>query len=116
MRALPIHRRLPAFEKPIDDDCITLRNRPPGYTRSSAIDDVRTAIDRSAGCIGKKYVAAERDSFWIDRTMSGAQSRPIGTGAKLAFARPINGDAGKHRLFASRHGSGQHKSKHKSYR
>src|SRR5207302_6081258 len=111
MRTLPGKRRFPRFEKSIDDDRVTLRNGSSRHARGLTIDDRWSAIDRGAGCIRKYHVAAIRNSLWIDRAMSRAQTRTVGRCAQLTFAPPINGNPRKERIVGRENRGREQRSK-----
>src|SRR5215471_2050612 len=102
MRSFPRKCGFLGFEKAINDNGILLRRGSPTSTGRRTADDRRAAINRKAHRVGKLDVAAVWNSFWIDRAMSGLQPRAIGTRAKLALARPVNGDSRKQRTFRSK--------------
>ena len=99
VRTLPGKRCFSGFEKSIDDESVALQNGSPGRARSFATDNGRTAIDRDASCVREQYTTAEWNSFRIDRAMSRAQTRTIGTRTYLTFAWPVNGDPSQQRIF-----------------
>jgi len=95
----PGKRRFLGFKKAINDQRILLRRGPAAGAGSTAFHYSRAAIDCHAFRVGKNYVASVRDPFRIDRAMAGPQSRAVGTGAGLAFARPVHSDAREDRLL-----------------
>ena len=103
MPARPSVRFSFRFKKSVDHDGLKLARSPSAETRCFATNDRRAGIDRGADGIGKNDFAAVRNSFRIDRAMSGAQTSP-GTGEFRAFIRPITGHASKDRLLARESG------------
>jgi hypothetical protein len=71
MRARPRDRLLLCFKKSVDHDGLELARSPSAETSGFAANDRRSGIDRSAGAIREDNFTAVRDSFWIDRAMSG---------------------------------------------
>jgi hypothetical protein len=92
------------FKKAIDYDGRTLQRCFSGEPRGRATDHGWAAIDRDACRIGKKHLAAVRDSFRIDCAMAGAQFRSIRAGAIVFARRPVDSDASKNRLLSRQSG------------
>src|SRR5205814_2456320 len=113
--SLPLKRGLFGFEESIDHDRAFLSSISPSYARRFATDDGGAAIHCDASGVGKHNMTAERNALWIDRAVSGAQTRTIRTGTELAFAGPVNSDSRKQRTFGRKNRSRGQKSKAKSY-
>src|SRR5438132_1514702 len=100
MTSLPGERRFFRFKKSIDDDRVALRHGVADSAGGLPTDYCRSAVDCEASRIRKKHATAKGNPFRIDRAMSGAQPRTIGTCAKLPFAWPVDRDPGEQRLLA----------------
>lgn len=87
------------FKKSIDHDGLEFARRSSASTGGFAINHCRSGVDRGADAIRENNFAPVRNSFRIDRAMSGAQTLP-GTGVSGALTRPITGNASKDRLLA----------------
>ena len=99
------------FKKSVDNESGALRSGVAYRTGGLPTHYRGSAVDRDTSQIWKKDATTERDPFRIDGAMSGTQSRAIGTCPELTFARPINRDPGKQRLFARERRRGEQKSK-----
>jgi hypothetical protein len=74
MRVGPRHRLSLCFKESVDHDGIAFACSPSACASGFAINNRRSGIDRGAGAIREDHFTAVRNSFWIDRAMSGAQS------------------------------------------
>src|SRR5438128_4890921 len=106
MRVGPRDRLSLCLKKSVDYDGLELARSPSAQTSSFATNDRRSGVDRSAGAIREDNFTAVRNSLWIDRAMSGAQSS-AGAGVFRALTCPVTGNACQDRLPARESGGCQ---------
>jgi hypothetical protein len=66
------------FKKSVDDKSASFQRCPARASRCFAIDHCGPGIDRQQGAIWERYPAAVRNAAWIDRAVSGLQTRARG--------------------------------------
>src|ERR1700676_4296545 len=99
MRVRAPHRLSLCFKKSVNYEGLELARSSSAQTSGFAANDRRSGIDRGAGAIREDNFAPIRNSFWIDRAMSGAQPC-AGAGVFGALTCPVTGNARKDRFFA----------------
>src|SRR5436189_5186349 len=105
MRVRPRHRLSLCFKKSVDHDGLELARSPSAQTSGFTTNDRRPGVDRGAGAIREDNFTAIRNSFWIDRAMSGSQSSTRArVFAGLSLAHPVTGDPRQDRLLARENG------------